>query len=244
MHKTRSILDVSGVGEEMILPSALFRRCLEKAYIHVENGGDYATERREGILYIYLEHSVGATDWKNNFDFPARPYRKMKEGRWFAHRGFVRVWKSVEKHLSVMIEDKTLCGIVVVGYSHGAALAVLCYEYIYFHRPELRDRIVGYAFGCPRVLWGWGRRALHRWEHFFVFRNGRDLVTHLPPALLGYRHVGTFVKIGEREGCHPIDSHRPEHIYRALLLYEGVEERRLLQSISRGEGFGDTIPSF
>lgn len=200
--------------------STLFRRCLEKAYIHVENGGDYATEYREGILYVYFEHSKGAIDWKNNLDFPALPYRSMKEGRWYAHRGFVRVWKSVEKHLSRLILDTSLRGIVIVGYSHGAALAVLCHEYATFHRKDLSGKIAGYAFGCPRVYWGYGKARKDRWENFFVYRNGEDIVTHLPPVFLGYRHVGRMIKIGEKSRHNPIDAHRPENVYRALLAYE------------------------
>ncbi|MBE6589083.1 MAG: hypothetical protein E7643_02785 [Ruminococcaceae bacterium] len=213
--------------------SELFRRCLEKSYIHVENGGDYATERRGNTLYIYLECSRGKTDWKNNLDFPARPYHRG-EGLWFAHRGFLRVWKSVEKHLSPLIADSSLTEIVTVGYSHGAALAVLCHEYVYFHRADLHGRFTGYGFGCPRVYWGVrGRVYRTRWENFFVYRNIDDLVTHVPPLALGYSHVGELIEIGARGRYNPIDAHRPENIYRELLLYEDAAVK-----------IKDTAPSF
>ena len=195
----------------------LFRRCLEKTYVHTKNGGDYAYERMGDTLYIFLQCSKGLTDWKNNLDFPVRPYRRMGKTAWYAHRGFLRVWKSVEPHLSRVIGDRTLAGIVTVGYSHGAALAVFCHEYVHFHRPDLRDHIDGYGFGCPRVLWGTPSHALRsRWERFCVVRNLDDLVTHLPPAVLGYRHVGRLLEIGERGTYSAIDAHRPESILREL----------------------------
>lgn len=195
----------------------LFRRCLEKTYVHTQNGGDYACERRGNTLYIFLQGSEGLTDWKNNLDFPARPYRRMGKNAWYAHRGFLRVWKSVEPHLAQAIADRTLSGIITVGYSHGAALAVLCHEYAYFHRPDLRDRIDGFGFGCPRVLWGHPSPALlSRWERFCVVRNLDDLVTHLPPAFLGYRHVGKLLEIGERGKYNAIAAHRPENVLREL----------------------------
>lgn len=195
----------------------LFRRCLEKTYLHTENGGDYAYERRDDTLYIFLQCSDGVTDWKNNLDFPARPYRRMGRTAWYAHRGFLRVWKSVEPHLFPLVKDTSLSRIVTVGYSHGAALAVFCHEYVYFHRPDLRNRIDGYGFGCPRVLWGAPSHTLRsRWERFYVVRNLDDLVTHLPPALLGYRHVGKLLEIGEKGRYNAIDAHRPENILREL----------------------------
>ncbi len=209
----------------------LFRRCLEKSYTHVENDGDYACERRGNTLYVYLQCSNGGTDWKNNFDFPAKPYRRMGHTVWRAHRGFARVWKSVEPHLEKAIKDVTLDAIVTVGYSHGAALAVFCHEYVWYHRPDLRERIEGYGFGCPRVLWGLSSPSLLlRWERFLVVRNLNDLVTHVPPVWLGYRHVGELLEIGEQGKYSTIDAHRPENILRELCLYE--ESKKILDAAS------------
>lgn len=204
-----------------MLPSHLFSRCVHHTYVHVENAADYAVERHGRTLYVYLECSNGATDWKNNLDFPARPYRRMGQSAWFAHRGFLRVWKTLERYLCRDLLDKGIEQIVTVGYSHGAALAVLCHEYVWFHRPDLRDSIFGYGFGCPRVFWGLRPPSLmRRWERFFVFRNLDDLVTHLPPAILGFSHVGTLIPIGFRGRYSPIDAHRPENILRELVAWE------------------------
>ena len=202
--------------------SWLFERCLTVPYIPIEDETDYAAERLGNTLYLYFEASHGAADWRNNLDFPARPYKRMGKTLWFAHRGFLRVWQSAQPYIEKEIRDPTLKKITTVGYSHGGALAVFCHEYIWFHRPDLRARIEGYGFGCPRVLWGLPSPAiLKRWERFTVIRNGQDAVTHLPPAALGYRHIGKMMKICDPNGCSPIDCHRPEQILRALHYYEG-----------------------
>lgn len=208
--------------------SQLFRRCVERRYIHVENAGDYATDRIGDALYIYLQCSDGVTDWKNNLDFPAKPYRRMGRMVWLAHRGFLRVWKSVEPYLARDVADRSVKRIVTVGYSHGAALAVLCHEYVWFCRPDLRDALEGYGFGCPRVFWGVRTKDLmRRWAHFTVIRNIDDLVTHVPPVWLGYSHVGGLVEIGERGRYTAIDAHRQENILTELEAWERNETARI-----------------
>lgn len=201
----------------MMRLARLFSKCVNGVYTHVENSGDYFTERLGNTLYIYLECSHGGDDWQNNLDFPARPYRNGETAPWFAHRGFVRVWKSVEPYLEKEVADPTVGRIITVGYSHGAALAVLCHEYVYDTRPDLRERIEGYGFGCPRVFWGprfpW---LIRRWKRFTVIRNLDDIVTHVPPAALGFSHVGKLIEIGEKGRYSRVDAHRPENILAEL----------------------------
>ena len=191
----------------------LFDKCVNDEYVHVENSGDYYVERQLNTLYIYLECSNGDEDWKNNLDFPAKPYKRMGKTVWFAHRGFLRVWKSVENYIKPLIEDPTIENVVVVGYSHGAALAVLCHEYIWYNRPDLRNNIDGYGFGCPRVFWGIKTKKLKkRWERFTVIRNIDDIVTHVPPFVFGFSHVGKLISIGKRGKYNSIDAHKPANI--------------------------------
>ena len=201
--------------------STLFEKCLRAEYIHAGEGADYAAERIGTTLYIYLEHSRGEEDWKNNLDFPTRAYCHGKECPFRAHRGFLRVWESVADALAPTLLAPTVKKIVTVGFSHGAALAVLCHEYVWYHRSDLRPVIEGYGFGCPRVLWGRLSADLRaRWERFLVIRNMDDLVTHLPPAILGYTHVGEMLEIGARGRYSRIDAHRPENIATELRRYE------------------------
>ena len=209
----------------------LFAECLIADYIKVENDGSYFLRKQGDTLYIFLESSNGRLDWKNNLDFfpislccricalPTRPYKEM-QACWYAHRGFLRVWKSIEKHIARDILDLRYRKIITVGYSHGAALAVLCHEFIWFQRPDLRKNIEGYGFGCPRVFWGIMTKELsNRWENFTVIRNINDIVTHVPPAWLGFSHVGKMLTVGEKEKYSNVDAHRPENILRELELF-------------------------
>ena len=145
----------------------------------------------------------------------------MKKRIWFAHRGFLRVWKEIEPSLAPEIADKSIEKIVLAGYSHGGALAMLCHEYVWYHRPELRERLEGYGFGAPRVFWGIKTKALkERWTRFLVIRNLDDIITHLPPWILGYSHMGKVLKIGKRGVYTPIQAHLAENILSELEKYE------------------------
>ena len=203
-----------------MLLSALFHRCLTVPYHHVEKGGDYALERAGNALTVYFEDSDGALDWFHNLAFPVGAYRRMGHSAWYAHHGFLRVWRALIPYLESPLRDPTLTAVTVVGYSHGAALATLCHEYVWFHRPDLRAALQGYGFGSPRVLFRPTAEVRVRWERFTVVRNLDDAVTHLPPSFLGYAHVGQLLEVGERGRYTAVDAHRPNAILRELAAWE------------------------
>ena len=199
-----------------------FRKCLSfvKEYTHVENDGSYhwvldTTEKDEKKLTLYFEWSNGKTDWRNNFKFlaiPWKPYKKQST-LWLCHRGFLKVWKSIEPYIVDDILNPDIKIIDIVGYSHGGALAQLCYEYVKFNRPDVE--VTGVGFGAPRVFWGIARDDVKtRFKGFKVVRNGKDIVTHLPPAIFGYRHISEVVEIGESVGL--IKDHLEDRYIEAL----------------------------
>ncbi len=203
----------------------LFRSCLDAVYVNTSGAASYAVRRRGDVLYIFFEASNGAADWKRNLDFPAKAYKRMGITAWFSHRGFLEAWRELEPILSGKIADESVRRIILTGYSHGAAIALLCHEYIWFNRPDLRASLEGYGFGCPRVIWGTpSSEVRRRWENFTVIRNIDDAVTHLPPALLGYTHVGNMLEIGARGKYSGTDAHRPENIAAELEAYEKKRE--------------------
>ena len=190
----------------------LFYECVNTNYLSVGCCANYFVCREHNTLYIFFEKSVGVSDWKSNFDFPAKMYKGI-----FVHRGFLKVWKNIEPILENYILDTTLKRIIITGYSHGAAIAVLCHEYVWFNRSDLRESIEGYGFGCPRVVWGfYGNKIKKRWERFTVIRNIDDIVTHVPPLLFGYFHVGKMLLIGEKGKYSKVDAHREENILNEL----------------------------
>ncbi|MBR6782209.1 MAG: hypothetical protein IKM33_03315 [Clostridia bacterium] len=196
----------------------LFRKCLHAPYVTSSNSADLYVEKQGSTLYFYFQGSDGAEDWLNNLDIPVKALQ-MADGEYlFAHRGFVRVFGALLPRIREAASDSSVRSVFVVGFSHGAALAVLCHGYLWQTVSPLRGHLTGYGFGCPRVLWG---RIPHKeiWESFTVVRNLNDVVTHVPPAFLGYRHVGKLLEIGEKGKYSPVDAHRPENILRELIIY-------------------------
>lgn len=195
---------------------AKFNRCceLEEKYIHTDNDGSYFVEKNGDTLDVYFEWSNGLIDWLHNFYFPAKPYRDMKN-LWFCHRGFLKVWKSIEPHIICDLMDPDIKTINIVGYSHGAAIAQLCYEYVKFYRPDIS--VSGIGFGAPRVFWGFARKAVReRFKGFVVVRNGCDIVTHLPPVFFGFRHICDVVKLKHGKSKGLIEDHLEQNYRESL----------------------------
>lgn len=195
----------------------LFQKCLHASYISTAGDGDFAVEREDDGIYIYLEDSDGENDWKTNLSFFPVPYKREGRTVFWAHRGFLRVFLEILPHVVPEIKDKRNRRFTVVGYSHGGALAALLYEHILFLRPELEGQVNGYGFGTPRVFFGGKRDALReRFSRFAVVRNREDIVTHLPPAALGFFHAGEVLCIGKAGQYSPIEAHRPQNILSEL----------------------------
>lgn len=181
-----------------------FNKCLNATYTHIENDADYATQfnPKDGTLFLLFQWTHSTLDWWSNLDFFARtvkPYKNM-DVKWKCHRGFHRVWKTIEPEVEARIADPDVKRIVCIGYSHGAAIAAFAHEYCWYHRPDIRKSIIGFGFGAPRIFFGRMKPELaERWQRFFPIRSNNDIVTHMPPRLFGFRHVNevtTFRKGG------------------------------------------------
>lgn len=229
--------------------SKLFHECAyDISYQQVGDSVNYAFKEEGSTLYIYFQGSNSVTDWIRNFLFGKRPYKDMKIP-YRVHRGFLEAWKEVEdiviakvtekdtklklNRKKMKFEDKETFRwkeIIVVGYSHGGALAAFATECVWYWRPDLREgQLRGYGFEAPRIYAGLKvkNELKERWEHFTVIRTNQDIVTHCPPRLFVYTHVGNLLKINGdtslvKEWYIPkcIKSHYPQVVYNALLEYE------------------------
>lgn len=231
-----------------------FLKCLNAKYIHVDNDGDYAFEEsRDGkTLYLLFQWTRTAYDWISNFDFVAKPYKDM-EITWRCHRGFLRVWKSIEPHIKELVKNEKYKTIKIAGFSHGGAIATLAHEYVWFNRPDLRseenpDGITGYGFGCPRCYFGsilpWKKmpqELAQRWVRFYPIRNLKDIVTHVPPRIFGFRHVAPVVQLG-RTGKWQIIDYAPNLPPRVAMHYapnyllsldDGIKEAQELEAYQK-----------
>jgi triacylglycerol lipase len=157
-----------------------------------------------GILHISFRGTDSSRDWLTSLSFWKKtiPYgNALSPIR--VHSGFINAYKtpqirnSIHEWVSDDVYRVRLCG-----HSYGAALAVLCAVDIEYNFPDREVEVI--TFGCPRV----GNAAFVRSYDNRVFNtvrveNGDDIVTRLPPRILGYRHVGALFHIGndgERHG--------------------------------------------
>jgi len=189
-----------------------------RAFVH------YAFIEYGDTLHIHFQHSQGVADWVANFMFLKRPYSHMQVP-WRAHGGFLFCWEQVKPIIAAKLAEKDWKEIITVGYSHGAALAVLCHEYIWFRCEHLRDNIRGYGFGCPRVIGRFRipKKLRCRWSNFTVIRNESDLVTHVPFKLKRFTHVKKPLRLGRRRLWGKINAHRPESYMENLIRFHNLK---------------------
>ena len=143
-------------------------------------------------VYLAIQGSIQKEDWLANFDFVAIPYRKMPVV-WFCHRGFIKTWKAAREQIIAdvlpLLPGKRL---VILGYSHGAAIATLAHEDFIFlgYDPET------WVFGSPRVLWMPVKLIKDRFSKLHNIQNRGDIVTMVPFGAMGFCHVGEVVHVG------------------------------------------------
>jgi predicted lipase len=146
----------------------------------------------EYSLKVYFLGSNSKTDWKTNFDFPSKVYKRQKSCL-KAHRGFVRTFKTandtiIEKMLNLSkefsIPMKEL-EVSFIGHSFGGAMAILAAEDFYF-RFEQKPNII--TFGSPKILAN--KKSVNYIKdccgEIFQFAHQNDIVTYMPPM---YRHI-------------------------------------------------------
>lgn len=199
----------------------LFKNTGEVSYTNYGDSVDMAFIEEANKLYIYLEGSYEISDWVLNFWFVKRPYKDMKIP-YKVHGGFLRCWKMIKDVVIAKISSKPYEKIIIVGYSHGAALAMLCHECVWYHRPDIRDKSYTLAIEGPRVYAGFKvkQELKERWDRFYLIRNGVDIVTHVPPKLFGFTHVGNIIEIGHKPSLRFIKDHYPQSVYYAIVEYE------------------------
>ena len=169
---------------------------------------------RDGLVIVTFRGTDSKRNWMNNFCFAKRsvPYDNT-DTEIRVHEGFLRTYRSVRKKIHDLIPQGA-CRVIVTGHSLGAALAVLCAVDIQYNFPH-KD-VQAYLFGCPRV----GNKAFSKSYNKRVFKtlrivNGNDIVTKVPFAFMGYRHVGAKLKIGKNAGILPFSmkSHTLQEYY-------------------------------
>jgi len=133
---------------------------------------------------LFIQGSVSRSDWIQNFKFWKRNYRdvyKCSDVCFKAHTGFAEMWMSIKAEIEKLDFD------TIVGYSQGAAIAGFVHEN-YLHRFGFQP--MTYTFGMPRILFKPSKELKSRFASLIRIKNPHDIVTMVPTAILGYRHIG------------------------------------------------------
>lgn len=222
--------------------SDLFHKCAyDIAYVTYTDGThdvNYSFVVHGKTLYIYFQGSNSKEDWIDNFRFWPRVkhffktlFVKKKKAYSNSeikyHTGFLDCYELIRPIIIDKILEKNNSGelkfnhIVIVGYSHGAALAGLCYETVQYFRKDLLKgaTLQGHCFEAPRWLYG-SEKYINRWDGCYVYRNHTDIVTHVPPKFIGYKDACKIIKIGKNKHYGPIRSHYPDKVYESLCEWE------------------------
>ncbi len=153
---------------------------------------------------------MNAMVWKRRVPYAENP-------RIRAYWGFLVKYLAIRDEVHRLIERFEPDRILLIGHSGGGAVVSLAFLDLYPGFPEKEVRAI--TFGMPRIF---NRRGAiwfdEQEEQLLRIVNGRDLITGLPPAILGYRHVGRLVRMGERSRWLPfsLKDHWPGY-------HEGLE---------------------
>lgn len=153
----------------------------------------------------------GLTDWIRNI----RTFFKY----WLAfkcliHKGFLKGYKdsffNVNGSILDAIEKNYINKIVVSGVSQGSAIALLWYALLKASYDKTYVDVQCYAFAPPRVVWcllSWNIKKCLKDANLIIAYG--DPVSHLPPILFGYRHIGKKTMIGDPKNNLDFAHHKP-----------------------------------
>jgi hypothetical protein len=128
-------------------------------------GSEYSAEYQvrfdeaRNCIQVILQQTASKSDWKVNFDFPAKFYDKFtfenKLIQLRIHRGWGNMWlvcqSAVRMKVAKLLKEHPDCYIEVFGWSLGSGMAQLAAEDIYFKfgvKPYL------YTYGSVKPFYG------------------------------------------------------------------------------------------
>lgn len=165
------------------------------SYLTNDTDYGYTIETEESFTFVVRE-TRGLFDDKGKFKPKAwisdlKTCTEKETGIGTLHHGFFDGWTLFEnevlKKVSILPKDKP---VRCYGYSRGAAVVTVAACHIGKMRP-----CENINFGSPRVGMS-DFRDIYQRLPIYTTRAvyGNDLVTMLPPAIWGFRHVGTELK--------------------------------------------------
>ena len=158
----------------------------------------YATVKvLKDATYIVCRETTGKKDWKTNFQFWKKPYKRMNK-IFFVHSGFMKDYSAIKESILKWMDEKynKENKLIIVGYSQGGAIAQLIYEELIFKGYKVEECV---TFASPKVFTFINRKELNRrMPNIRRIENGQDIVTRLPWNFLGYFHLGKTIRTGKK----------------------------------------------
>lgn len=148
-------------------------------------GADYFVRESEDELLIFF--------WGTNTHEERRSYINLRSADFRgirAHSGWLSYYLTVREYVFPLVQQafQDSKRIHITGYSMGAAFATyLTYE-AFLDIPNATVQLE--TWGSPRVVRG-RVPDFDKWSNAVRHVLWLDFVTLLPPAILGYRHIGT-----------------------------------------------------
>lgn len=141
------------------------------------------------IIIVVFRGTEDELDWMTN----VRAEWITLQGGTRVHTGFFQAYWPIRERMFAAVEkliELKPRPVYITGHSLGGALAVMATAELANHQKAVvRDSIAAcYTFGCPRA----GDASFDVYVKAPLYRvtNGVDSVPAVPPAVLGYRHVG------------------------------------------------------
>ena len=169
-------------------------------YIEIINEEVAIAKNGDQLIFIVVG-SNDFFDWVANFMFRKRivPYnghnKKLK-----VHNGFYLSYQIIREKIHMYIKHQDIKSVVVMGQSHGAAVATLMAVDIQYNFPEIELGCI--LSGSPRV----GNKVFkssfdNRVPNTMLLRYGNDPVARIPFKFMGYRHVSNEIAIDKVKKC-------------------------------------------
>jgi len=156
--------------------------------------------------YLSFQGTCSKVDLGVDLKVFCNPFKEKLKDKYgnVLHHGFQEGFESA---FEIIHQELITMGIQYVdirGYSLGAAYATLFALYL----PKVNIETEAIVFGCPRIFWLPSKELkIEAKKRILRIENYDDIICHLPPCILGFKHIGHVYKIGMAEGFYDFNNH-------------------------------------
>ena len=198
----RTELDSIAAGED-----AETRKLLYQVFGDNNLFGGLEREDATGTGFVVFRGTQTIADWAENASFLVSQFKEVA-GAPAVHLGFHRVYQLVRKSLTSQLASLNfavgLNRVVVTGHSLGGAVASLCALDLASH--GVLPNVECCTFASPRAFFLSSRSFDTAVPRSLRVANPLDIVTEVPPIVLGYVHVHGGLHIAPKlDDFHDLD---------------------------------------